>query len=59
MAYEAFGPERMMWGSDYPPVSGREGYGNALRLTLEQFQSKSKYDKEMIFGRVAGDVFRF
>ncbi|MFC1718074.1 amidohydrolase family protein [Candidatus Poribacteria bacterium] len=57
MAYEAFGSERMMWGSDYPPVSGREGYGNALRLTLEQFQLKSKYDKEMIFGRVAEDIF--
>src|SRR5262245_47963789 len=34
LAYAAFGPERMMWGSDYPPVSGREGYTNALRLTL-------------------------
>lgn len=25
MAYEAFGASRMMWGSDYPPVSAREG----------------------------------
>ena len=24
MAYEAFGPQRMTWGSDYPPVSLRE-----------------------------------
>ena len=32
MAYEAFGASRMMWGSDYPPVSMREGYGNALPL---------------------------
>jgi L-fuconolactonase len=30
LALEAFGPERMMWGSDFPPVSGREGYGNAI-----------------------------
>lgn len=30
MAVEAFGPARMMWGSDFPPVSGREGYGNAI-----------------------------
>ena len=35
MAYEAFGPRRMMWGSDYPPVSGREGYRNALRGVSE------------------------
>ena len=25
LAFGAFGPGRMMWGSDYPPVSGREG----------------------------------
>jgi len=57
MAYESFGPERMMWGSDYPPVSGREGYGNALRLTLEQFASKTQEDRDMIFGEVARSVF--
>ena len=57
MAYEAFGPERMMWGSDYPPVSGREGYGNALRFTLEQFVSKDQKDRNMIFGEVARSVF--
>jgi len=27
---EAFTPDRMMWGSDYPPVAAREGYGHAL-----------------------------
>ena len=57
MAYEAFGPERMMWGSDYPPVSGREGYGNALRFTLEQFASKTQEDRDMIFGEMARSVF--
>ena len=30
MAKEAFGVERMMWGSDFPPSAGREGYENAL-----------------------------
>lgn len=30
LSLEAFGPARMMWGSDFPPVSGREGYGNAI-----------------------------
>ena len=57
MAYEAFGPERMMWGSDYPPVSGREGYGNALRFTLDQFASKTQRDRNLIFGEVARGVF--
>ncbi len=58
MAYESFGPERMMWGSDYPPVSGREGYANSLRFTLEQFGAKSQSDMEPIFGGVAKKVFR-
>jgi L-fuconolactonase len=57
MAYAAFGPQRMMWGSDYPPVSGREGYGNALRWTLEQFDAKNERDRELIFGGTAKSVF--
>jgi L-fuconolactonase len=57
MAYEAFGPERMMWGSDYPPVSGQEGYSNSLRFTLEQFVSKDQEDRDMIFGETARKVF--
>ena len=31
MTKDAFGVGRMMWGSDFPPAAGREGYGNALR----------------------------
>jgi len=30
-AYEAFGADRLMWGSDFPLVCGREGYANALQ----------------------------
>jgi len=57
MAYERFGPNRMMWGSDYPPVSAREGYRNALRLTLDRFASRSEGDRALIFGGVALTVF--
>jgi L-fuconolactonase len=56
-AYDAFGAGRMMWGSDYPPVSGREGYGNALRLTMEQLATKSQADRDQIFGGTALTVF--
>jgi L-fuconolactonase len=59
MAYQAFGPERMMWGSDYPPVSSREGYGNALRLTMDQLATKSREDRRLIFGGVAMALFGF
>jgi L-fuconolactonase len=59
LAYEAFGPRRTMWGSDYPPVAGREGYGNALRFTMEQLAGKSEADRELIFGGVAASAFGF
>src|SRR5579884_418309 len=54
-AYEAFGPSRMMWGSDYPPVSGREGYRNALNGTRDRLKGKAGLDE--IFGGTASRVF--
>jgi len=57
MAYRAFGAERMMWGSDFPPVSHREGYSNALRFTLDQFAAKSAEERSLIFGGVARRLF--
>jgi L-fuconolactonase len=59
MAYDAFGASRMMWGSDYPPVSMREGYGNALRFTMERLADKSDDEKASIFGGVAARLFGF
>jgi L-fuconolactonase len=57
LAYEAFGALRMMWGSNFPPVSHMEGYRNALQFTMDQFASKSQEELELIFGRVALSVF--
>jgi L-fuconolactonase len=59
LAYEAFGAHRMMWGSDYPPVSMREGYGNALRFTQERLADKSDEERALIFGGVAARLFGF
>jgi L-fuconolactonase len=52
-AYEAFGPDRMMWGSDFPPVAGREGYANALRLPREHFARLPIAEQEKLFGGTA------
>ncbi len=54
-ALAAFGADRLMWGSDYPPVSGREGYTNALRLTMDQFPAEG--DRREIFGGTAARVY--
>lgn len=56
--FAAFGPSRMMWGSDFPPVATREGYRNALRLCIDQFASTSDADRALIFGDTARAVFR-
>ena len=56
-AYTAFGAARMMWGSDFPPVSGREGYRNALRFPLESLADMSDRERDLIFGEVALSVF--
>lgn len=55
--YDAFGPERMMWGSDFPPVSSREGYRNALRGPMERLANRSQADRDLIFGGTALKVF--
>ncbi|MBI4308282.1 MAG: amidohydrolase [Chloroflexi bacterium] len=59
MAYDAFGPTRLMWGSDWPPVVMREGYRNALQFTMERFPAKSAKDKEWVFGKTALSLFKF
>ncbi len=56
-AVAAFGPNRLMWGSDFPPVSFREGYRSALRLPMQEFEDLASEDRALIFGGVALSVF--
>lgn len=41
-----------MWGSDYPPVSYREGYANSLRFPLAELERKSEAELQAVFGGV-------
>ena len=59
MVYEAFGPRRMMWGSDYPPVSNREGYRNALNGVMEHPALRNDEDRDWVMGKTALSVFEF
>jgi L-fuconolactonase len=58
MAYDAFGPQRMMWGSDYPRVIMREGYRNSLQFTMEQLSFCGREDLEWVFGKTALSVWK-
>jgi L-fuconolactonase len=59
MAYDAFGASRIMWGSDFPPVAGREGYRNALQWPMEHIPFRNDADKEWVFGKTALSLFKF
>ena len=57
MAKDAFGVQRMMWGSDFPPAAGREGYANALRGVMEHPAFADGDDIEWVMGKTAARVW--
>ena len=54
--FQSFSSKYLMWGSDFPPVSNREGYKNALSgiYNISFFNEK---DKEDIFFNVPEKLF--
>jgi L-fuconolactonase len=59
VALELFGPQRMMWGSDFPPVSFREGYHNTVRFASQIIPLESYEDRAYLMGRTALRYWRF
>lgn len=59
MAYAAFGASRLMWGSDFPPVAGREGCRNALQRPMEHMPFRSDTDKDWVFGKTTLSRYTF
>jgi L-fuconolactonase len=59
MARDIFGVQRMMWGSDFPPVAGREGYRNALNGVLQHPAWDTHEDIEWVMGKTAANVWGF
>lgn len=54
---QAFGAHRVMWGSDYPVVSSREGYANALAWPQVALAGLPDADRALVFGGTAARVF--
>ena len=59
IAMEAFGPDRMMWGSDFPPSAGREGYANTLAGVRSHPAFANGDDLDWILGKTAARVWGF
>lgn len=58
LALEAFGPQRVMWGSDWPPVSSREGYDSSLQFPINYLSGLSVDEQAWIFGKTAQKIWK-
>lgn len=54
---DSFGADRLLWSSDFPVVSSREGYRNALQWTRDVFADRPEHEVAAIFGGNAGRIF--
>jgi predicted TIM-barrel fold metal-dependent hydrolase len=57
--YDAFGPQRLMWGTDWPMVEQYCGYGKALALYRDEIPFFSAEDRSWILGRTALRLWPF
>ena len=59
MAKEAFGVQRMMWGSHFPACCALEGYRNALQGVRDHPAFQSGDDAEWVMGKSAAKLWGF
>ena len=59
MTRDAFGVQRMMWGSDFPPSAGREGYENTLEGVRGHPAFSGPGDAEWVMGKAAAQWWGF
>ena len=57
--YDAFGPERIMWGTDWPLVENYCGYRKSLALVRDEMSFLSEQDKSWILSKTIERVWPF
>jgi L-fuconolactonase len=57
--YDAFGPKRLMWGSDWPLVEAYCGYAKALKMVRDEMPFLNAEDKRWIMSKNIERIFRF
>ena len=57
--YDAFGPERLMWGTDFPHVLTAGGYVHALELVRDELDFLTNEDKDWLFSETVRKVWKF
>ena len=58
-AYDAFGPKRLMWGTDWPVSNAHCGYSGALELVQKHYDFLNDDDKEWILGKTVLRLWPF
>jgi L-fuconolactonase len=56
---DAYGPQRVMWGTDWPIVNQYCGYAKALAVVKDEMKFLSDEDKKWILGGTVERVFKF
>ena len=59
IVYKKYGSEKMMWGSDFPPCAGREGYMNTLKSIENNKIFTSKKHMQNVIGNTAAKIWGF
>ena len=57
--YAAFGPRRLMWGTDWPIVEGTASYSKALSVVRDDMQFLNEDDKRWILSQTVERVWPF
>jgi L-fuconolactonase len=57
--YDAFGPQRLMWGTDWPLVEAHCDYGKALAMVRDEMKFLNDDDKSWMLSRTVERVWKF
>lgn len=57
--YDSFGPQRLMWGTDWPLVERHCGYAKALALVRDEMSFLNEDDKSWMLSRTIERVWPF
>ena len=57
--YDAFGPRRLMGGTDWPLVEAYCGYAKALAMVRDEMKFLNEEDKSWMLGRTVERVWKF
>jgi predicted TIM-barrel fold metal-dependent hydrolase len=57
--YDAYGPQRLMWATDWPIVEGRSTYARALSVVRDEMKFLNADDREWILSKTIERVWPF